>query len=88
MSCGVGRKPSLDLMLLWMLAAITLIRPLAWEPPHAMGVGLKTPKNKRRKKERNPRGGNDPLDISECGENWKCYSRLETWSFVFSHLLS
>ena len=33
-----------DLVLLWLwrrLAAIALIRPLAWEPPYATGVALK-----------------------------------------------
>ena len=37
------------------LAAISLIRPLAWEPPYAMGVALKrqkTKKNKKKKKKR------------------------------------
>ena len=36
MSCGIGRRHSSDLMLLWLWcrpAAVALIRPLAWEPP-------------------------------------------------------
>ena len=36
MSCGVGRRGSSDLALLWLWcrpAAPALIRPLAWEPP-------------------------------------------------------
>ena len=44
MSCGVGRSRSLDLALLWLWrrpAATALIRPLAWEPPYALGVALK-----------------------------------------------
>ena len=35
-SCGVGRRHSLDLVLLWVWyrpAAVALIRPLAWELP-------------------------------------------------------
>ena len=43
MSCGVGCKCSLDLALLWLWCrpvAIALIRPLAWEAPHAPGVAL------------------------------------------------
>ena len=28
-----------------------LIRPLAWEPPHAMGVALKRQKDKKKKKD-------------------------------------
>ena len=52
-SCGVGHRRSLDLVLLWLWrrpAAIAPIRPLAWEPPYATGVALKT--NKKKKKER------------------------------------
>ena len=47
MSCGEGRRPGLDPALLWLwcrLAAVVPIQPLAWEPPHAMGVALKRPK--------------------------------------------
>ena len=36
-----------DLALLWLwckTAAVALIRPLAWEPPHTMGVALKSKK--------------------------------------------
>ena len=49
MSCGVGRRGSLDLALLWLqcrLAATALIRPLAWKPPYASGVALKGQKTK------------------------------------------
>ena len=41
-SCGVGCRCDLDLALLWCrLVAPALIRPLAWEPPYAVGVALK-----------------------------------------------
>ena len=53
MSCGVGRKCGSDLTLLWLwcsLAAVALIRPLAWEPPYARDEALKG--KKERKKER------------------------------------
>ena len=37
----------LELLWLWhRLAAVALIWPLAWEPPHAWGAALKIPKNK------------------------------------------
>ena len=39
--------------MLWLccrLAALALIRPLAWEPPHAVGVALKRQKKKKKKK--------------------------------------
>ena len=52
MSCGVGRKHSLDLTLLWLWrrpVAIALIQPLAWEPPYTMGVALKKKQKKKRK---------------------------------------
>ena len=47
MSCGVGHRQGLDLVLMWMwhrLAAVAPIQPLAWEPPHAAGVALKRKK--------------------------------------------
>ena len=53
-SCSVGRRCSSDPMLLWLwrrLAAVALIRPLAWEPPYAAGLALKKTKDKREKKE-------------------------------------
>ena len=43
MSCGIGCSHGLDpvLLLLWCRpAAAALIQPLAWEPPHAVGVAL------------------------------------------------
>ena len=46
LSCGVGRRPDLDLALLWLWrrwAAVALIRPLAWERPYATGVALNHP---------------------------------------------
>ena len=51
MSCGVGRRRSLDPVLLWLwcrLAATAPIQPLAWEPPYATGAALEKAKiNKR-----------------------------------------
>ena len=52
MSCGVGRRCCSDLALLWLwyrLAAIALIRPLAWEPLCAAGVALKGQKKKKKR---------------------------------------
>ena len=62
MGCGVARRRGLDLALLslWCRPATTApIRPLAWEPPYAMGAALeniqkkdqKKKKKKKRKKE-------------------------------------
>ena len=53
MSCRVGNRCGLDLVLLWLwcrLAAVAPNRPLAWESPYAMGVALKMPKKKKKKK--------------------------------------
>ena len=47
-SCGVGHRHGLDLVLLWLWcrpAAVASIRLLAWEPPYAMSAALKS-KNK------------------------------------------
>ena len=64
MSCGIGHRHGWDLELLWLwnrLAAVTLIRPLAWETPYATGAALKRHKKKKRiirerkrNKEKNP----------------------------------
>ena len=51
MSCGEGRRHGLNLALLWLwlrLAATAPIRPLAWEPPYAMGAALKRQKPKKK----------------------------------------
>ena len=50
-SCGVGHRCGLDPSLLWLwhrLAATAPIRPLAWEPPYAMGAALDKAKKKKR----------------------------------------
>ena len=52
MSYSVGHRHNLDLTLLWLWhrpAATALIRPLAWEPPYAVGVALKKTKRKKKK---------------------------------------
>ena len=53
MSCGVGHRCGSDLALLWLWhspAATALIRPVAWEPPYAVGVALKRQKTKKKEK--------------------------------------
>ena len=43
--CGVGHRCSLDLPLLWLWlwpAAVAPVGPLAWEPPEATPVALKS----------------------------------------------
>ena len=51
--CGVSRRCGLDPALLWRWcrpAAVAWIGPLAWEPPCAAGVALKSKKRKKKKK--------------------------------------
>ena len=58
MSCGVGRRHGSDPVLQWLWcrpAAVALIKPLAWEPPYAVGVALKKSKAKKRKKKKKER---------------------------------
>ena len=53
MSCGVGRRLGWDLVLLWLWhrpAATAPIRPLAWEPPYAMGSSPRKGKKIKKKK--------------------------------------
>ena len=55
MSCGVGHRRGLDLVLLWLWrrpAATAPIRPLGWEPPYATAMALKGKKERKEKKER------------------------------------
>ena len=50
MSCGVGRRLSSDMVLLWLWygpAAVAPIGPLAWELPCAAGAALKNTKKKK-----------------------------------------
>ena len=50
MSCGVGPRCSLDLVLLWPWCrptGVAPIQPLAWETSYATGAALKKKKKKR-----------------------------------------
>ena len=52
MSCGVSRRLGSDpaLQWLWCRPMVTaLTRPLAWEPPYAVGAALKRQKKKKKK---------------------------------------
>ena len=51
MCCGVGHRRGSDLVLLGLwcrLAAVALIRLLAWESPYASGAALKSKKRKKK----------------------------------------
>ena len=73
MSCGVGRRCSLDpeLLRFWRrLAATAPIRPLAWEPPWATSVALeKAKRQKDKKKKERKRNSTVQTFDSICMEN-------------------
>ena len=51
MSCGVGYRHGSDPALLWLWhrpATTAGIRPLAWEPPYAMGIDLEMAKRQKK----------------------------------------
>ena len=55
MSCGVGHRRGLDLALLWLWCraeATAPIRPLAWEPPYAVGAAQEMVKKDKKKKKK------------------------------------
>ena len=55
MSCGVGHRRGSNPKLLWLWCrpeAVALIRPLAWEPPYAVG-GVLEKDNKSKNKNKN-----------------------------------
>ena len=50
-SCGVGRRRGSDPMLLWLWhrpVATAPIRPLAWEPPYAVGAAQEMAKRQKK----------------------------------------
>ena len=73
MSYDVGHRCGSDLTLLWLwhrLAAAALIRPLAWEPPHAVDAALKRQKDKkRRRKEKENINKRQPMEQETIFEN-------------------
>ena len=51
-SCGVGRRRVLDPTLLWLwcrLAAVALVRPLAWELSYATGAAQERKEKKKKR---------------------------------------
>ena len=77
MSCGVARRRSSDLALLWLWhrsAAVVPNRLLAWDPPHVTGAALK--KTKRQKKKKKKKRGTDKKIM-------KIYVHTKTCTSVF-----
>ena len=57
-SCTVSRLRGSDPVWLWLwLAVVAPIRPLAWEPPYAVGMTLKRQKDQKKRKKEKEKGG-------------------------------
>ena len=91
MSCGVGRGHSSDpvLLRLWCRpAAVALIRPLAWEPPYAVGAALKNKNKNKKELIHNPNNLRRPAfwfyslaDLGHrCYPKSSCQPTLRLWS--------
>ena len=78
MSCGVGCRRGSDPALLWLwcrLAAIALIRPLAWELQYAVGAALEMAKRQEKKKKNDQR-----MNLCTKKERMLAHCGLETHS--------
>ena len=69
MSCGVGHRLGLNLVLLWLWcrpATTAPIGPLAWELPHATGASLKKKREREctREREKWGLGGEELLSVT------------------------
>ena len=88
MTCGVGCRLGLGLVLLWPVAA-ALIRPLAWEPPYAMGVTQEMTKRQKKKKKK---GNLDMvpafLELTYRIDNHSLIHLFAHFSYTFSQLLA
>ena len=82
MSCGVGHRRSLDLVLLWLwcrLAAKAPIQPLAWEPPYASGSALKRQKTKKKVMCWSSHCGSVETNLTSIDENTGWIPGLAQW---------
>ena len=64
MSCGVGCRLGLDLVLLWLWrrpVATAQIRALAWEAPYAAGAAPEKTKRQKKKKKKKEKKKKDSL---------------------------
>ena len=67
MSCGVDCRLGLAPSLLWLWlrpAATAPIRPLAWEPPYAVGAALEKVKRQKKKKKKKKKKSNPTWNLS------------------------
>ena len=73
---GVGCRRGSDLALLWLLcrlAAVALIWALAWKPPHAFGVGLKSQKQTNKQTNKKTWMGYKWTYVQNGNRLWKTY---------------
>ena len=71
-SCGVGHGSDLTLLWLWCrLVATALNRPLAWEPPYAVGVAIEKEKKKKLGRHRAGKGAPDLRAVTSPQRGWQ-----------------
>ena len=88
MSCGVGRRRSSELALLWLWcrpAATAPIGPLAWEIPYATGAALEKAKRLKKKKERKKERKHRHEEVTEAYCQHMVESGLEPRSLTQFH---
>ena len=72
------------LWLWWRLAAVALIRPLAWEPPYAVGAALENTKRQN--------NNNNNHNASQCGGEKKVLEgptlAIKCFDYKVTHVIS
>ena len=88
-SCGIGCRHGSDPAFLWLwsrLAATAPIRPLAWEPPYAVGAAQEMAKRQKKKKSKTPsvdKNIEQPELLNIAEDNIKCKATSENSLVVF-----
>ena len=80
MSCRVGCRRRLDPALLWLWhrpVATAPIRPLAWEPPYAVGLALEKNKQTKKKQTKKKERKGEELDMELLSTSYNTCKDLE-----------